>query len=204
MDLTRPRASSSTDNDTGMGASIDSPPSTCTGWSLLASSSTRPAGNCRLTATDSKPCFASSAFSAFSLMRGIGPPFFDARILLAHHIGPERAFSTVATPAVDANPAQHHLPSFAPQFMGVGFVGERRGGEHDFSGWLAGSRDLESAPSHHIFEEGFGGLILARRGRRPDGKRRASSLQALRLGRGIDDDGRNTKAILGHRKLQPR
>src|SRR6516225_8214221 len=38
----------------------------------------------------------------------------------------------------------------------------------------------------------------------PDGKGRAGSLQALRLGRGIDHDGRDTEAILGHRKLQPR
>jgi hypothetical protein len=80
-------------------------------------------------------------------MRGIGKPFSGPRIPLAHHIGPKGAFSTVATPAVDANPAQHHLPSFAPQFVGMGFVGERRGGAYDFGRWLAGSRDFEPPAS---------------------------------------------------------
>src|SRR5262249_32455566 len=43
---------------------------------------------------------------------------------------------------------------------------------------------------------------MARRRRWPDGKRRAGNLKALRLGGGIDHDGRNTKAIFGDRKLQ--
>jgi hypothetical protein len=50
----------------------------------------------------------------------------------------------------------------------------------------------------------FGGLILARRRRRADGKRRAGHLQALRLAGGIDHDGRNTKPILGNRKMKRR
>jgi len=78
----------------------------------------------------------------------------------------------VPAPAVDANSAQHHLLSFALQFVGIGFVGQRRGGAYNFGRWLAGFRDLESPPSQQIFEEGFGRLILARRGRRPDGQRR--------------------------------
>jgi len=56
------------------------------------------------------------------------------------------------------------------------FVGQRRGGAYNFGRWLAGFRDLESPPSQQIFEEGLGGLILGRRGRRPDGKRVAGSL----------------------------
>src|SRR5438045_9598269 len=51
-----------------------SPPSSCTGWSLLASTSTRPPGNSRLIEIDSKPRLASSVFSACWLMRGIGQP----------------------------------------------------------------------------------------------------------------------------------
>src|SRR5262249_35079334 len=122
----------------------------------------------------------------------------------AHHTGAKRLYSTVSEPAVDTNPAQHHLSSFASQFVGIGFVGQRRGGAHDFGCWLAGSRNLESPPSKQIFEERLGGLIMARRGRRPDGKRRAGNLKALGFGGGIDHDGRDTEAILGHRKLQPR
>jgi hypothetical protein len=74
---------------------------------------------------------------------------------------------------------------------------------HDF-GRRGGFGHLQSSPSQQIFEEGLGGLILARRGRRPDGKRRAGNLKALGLGGGIDHYGRDTEAILGHRKLQPR
>src|SRR5215472_9701308 len=59
----------------------------------------------------------------------------------AHHTGAQRLYSPVSEPAVDTNPAQHHLPPFAPQFVGIGFVGERRGGAHDFGHWLAGSRN---------------------------------------------------------------
>src|SRR5215472_6648382 len=92
----------------------------------------------------------------------------------AHHTGAKRLYSTVSEPAVDTNPAQHHLSSFASQFVGIGFVGQRRGGAHDFGCWLAGSRNLESPPSKQIFEERLGRLIMARRRRRPDGKRRAA------------------------------
>src|SRR5258708_37856872 len=105
-------------------------------------------------------------------MRGIGLPFFGPRIPLAHHIGPKRAFSTVPTPAVDANPAQHHLPSFAPQFVGVGFAGQRRGGAYDFGRWLARSRDLEKPPSQPTFEEGRDGLTTVRPARPPAGRTR--------------------------------
>src|SRR6516225_5382880 len=114
-------------------------------WSLLASTSTRPAGNSRLTETDSKPRLASLIFSTFSLMRDIGLPCPGPRIPLAHHIGANGVFSTVSVTAVDAGPAQHYLSSFASQFVGMGFVGERRGGAYDFGRWLAGSRDLESS-----------------------------------------------------------
>jgi hypothetical protein len=69
----------------------------------------------------------------------------------------------VAVPAVDANPAQHHLPSFASQFVSIGFVGQGCRGTHDFGGRTDGfGDDLESPPSKQIFEEGFRGLVLAR------------------------------------------
>jgi hypothetical protein len=96
----------------------------------------------------------------------------------------------VSEPAVDTNPAQHHMSSFPSQFVGMGFVGRRRRGAYDLGGSFAGSGDLEPPSSQQIFKEGFGGLILARRGRRPDGKRRTGNLKALRLGGGIDHDGR--------------
>src|SRR5262249_39852734 len=117
-------------------------------------------------------------------MRGIGPPFFDARILVAHHIGPERAFSTVATPAVDANPAEHHRRPFGPKSWCVRFGGGGPGGAPHAGAWFAGSRAVAAPPPQQICEEGFGGWFRARRRPGPDGKRRASSLQALRLGRG--------------------
>jgi hypothetical protein len=66
-------------------------------------------------------------------MRGIGPPFWPPNSA-AHHTGAKRLFSMVSEPAVDADPAQHHLPSFASQFMGMGFVGQRRRGAYDFGG----------------------------------------------------------------------
>src|SRR5262245_48530973 len=122
----------------------------------------------------------------------------------AHHIGAQRLYSTVSEPAVDTNPAQHHLSSFSSQFVSKGFVGRRRRGAYDFGRRFSGFGHLESSPSQQILEEGFGRLILARRGRWPDGKRRAGNLKALGLSGGIDHDGRNTEAILGHRKLQPR
>ena len=44
----------------------------------------------------------------------------------------QRLYSTVIEPAVDTNPAQHHLSSFAPQFVGIAFMGRRRRGAYDF------------------------------------------------------------------------
>src|SRR3989442_5179268 len=105
----------------------------------------RPPGNSRLIETDSKPCLASSAFSACSLMRGIGQPRPGKST--AHHTGAKRLYSTVSEPTVDTNPAQYHLPSFASQFVGIGFVGERRGGAHDFGRRFSGFGHLESSPS---------------------------------------------------------
>ena len=51
----------------------------------------------------------------------------------AHHTGAQRLYSTVIEPAVDTNPAQHHLSSFASQFVGIAFMGRRRRGAYDFS-----------------------------------------------------------------------
>ena len=59
---------------------------------------------------DSKPRFASSVFSVCWLMRGIG---LWHGIPRAHHTGAARMLSTARMSAVDAHPAQHHLPSFA-------------------------------------------------------------------------------------------
>src|SRR5262249_61824035 len=103
-----------------------------------------------------------------------------------------------------ASPGPPPGPSLAPMFGGGVWGGGGGGGGYACGGGLAASGVFEPPPPQQIFEEGFGGLILARRGRRPDGKRCASSLQALRLCRGIDHNGRNTEAVLGHRKLQPR
>jgi hypothetical protein len=50
----------------------------------------------------------------------------------AHHTGAKRLYSTVSEPAVDTNPAQHHLSSFASQFVGIAFMGRRRRGAYDF------------------------------------------------------------------------
>ena len=50
----------------------------------------------------------------------------------AHHAGAKRLYSTVSEPAVDTNPAQHHLSSFASQFVGIAFMGRRRRGAYDF------------------------------------------------------------------------
>src|SRR5262249_34178834 len=50
----------------------------------------------------------------------------------AHHAGAQRLYSTVIEPAVDTNPAQHHLSSFASQFVGIAFMGRRRRGAYDF------------------------------------------------------------------------
>src|SRR6516164_4668711 len=122
----------------------------------------------------------------------------------AHHTRANRLYSTVSEPAVDTNPAQHHLSSFASQFVGIGFVGRWRRGAYDFGRRFSGFGHLESSPSQQILEEGLRRLILACRRRRPDGKRRAGNLKALGLGGGIDHDGRDTEAVLGHRKLQPR
>src|SRR5262249_59836297 len=107
-------------------------------------------------------------------------------------------------PAGEAPPGRPLRRSSAPNLGGGVCGGGRRGGAYASGRWLAGSRALQPPPPQQIFEEGLGGLILARRGRRPDGKRRAGSLQALRLGGGIDHDGRNTEAVLGHGKLQLR
>src|SRR5262252_1558456 len=90
-------------------------------------------------------------------------------------------YSTVSEPAVDTDPAQHHLSSFASQFVGIAFMGRRRRGAYDFGRRFSGFGHLESPPSQQILEEGLGRLILARRGRRPDGKRRASNLKTLGL-----------------------
>src|SRR6266446_9051462 len=122
----------------------------------------------------------------------------------AHHTGAKRLYSTVSEPAVDSNPAQHHLSSFASQFVGIAFMGRRRRGAYDFGRRFSGFGHLESSPSQQILKEGLGRLILARRGRWPDGKRRAGNLKALGLGGGIDHDGRDAEAILGHGKLQRR
>src|SRR5499427_3813370 len=99
----------------------------------------------------------------------------------AHHTGAKRVYSTMSEPAVDTNPAQHHLSSFASQFVGIGFMGRRRCGAYDFGRRFSGFGHLESPPSQQVLEERLGGLILARRGRRPDGKRRASNLKTLGL-----------------------
>src|SRR5215471_6426603 len=119
----------------------------------------------------------------------------------AHHTGAERLYSTVIEPAVDTNPAQHHLSSFASQFVGIAFMGRRRRGAYNFGRRFSGFGHLETSPSQQILEEGLGCLILAWRGRRPDGKRGARNLKALGLGGGIDHDGRDTEAILGYGKL---
>src|SRR6266481_2977440 len=119
-----------------------------------------------------------------------------------HHTGAEHLYSTVSEPAVDTNPAQHHLSSFPSQFVGIALMGRRRRGAYDFGRRFSGFGHLESSPSQQILKEGLGRLILARRGRRPDGKRRAGNLKALGLSGGIDHDGRNTEAIFGDRKLQ--
>src|SRR5262245_2172081 len=118
-----------------------------------------------------------------------------------HHTGAQRLYSTMTEPAVDPNPAQHHLSSFTSQLVGIAFMGRRRRGANDFGRRFSGFGHLESPPSQQILEEGLGGLILARRRRRPDGKRRAGNLKALGLSGGIDHDGRDAEAILGHRKL---
>ena len=76
-------------------------------------------------------------------------------------------FSTVTAPAVDTNPAQHHLSSLASQFMGIGFVGRRRERAYDLGRRICGWGDLDPASSQQILEEGLGGLILTRRGRWP-------------------------------------
>jgi hypothetical protein len=54
----------------------------------------------------------------------------------------------VSEPAVDADPAQHHLPSFASQFMGMGFVGQRRRGAYDFGGPFGGSKPIVGRAAH--------------------------------------------------------
>src|SRR5262249_5221689 len=148
--------------------------------SLLASTWMHPPGNSRLIETDSKPRLASCAFSSCSLMRGHSatscPPNSTT-----HHTGAKRLDSTVSEPAVDANPAQHHLSSFASQFVGVAFMGRRRRSAYDFGRRFSGFGHLESPPSQQVLEERLGGLILSRRRRRPDSKRRAGNLKALGL-----------------------
>src|SRR5215470_20370551 len=123
----------------------------------------RPPGNSRLIETDSKPRLASSALSACSLMRGIGQPRPAPPKSTAHHTGAKRPYSTVSEPAVDTNPAQHHLSSFASQFVGIAFMGRRRRGAYDFGRRFSGFGHPGSPPSQQILEEGFGRLILARR-----------------------------------------
>src|SRR5262249_44734921 len=56
----------------------------------------------------------------------------------AHHAGAQRLYSTVIEPAVDTNPAQHHLSSFASQFVGIAFMGRRRRGAYDFGRCFSG------------------------------------------------------------------
>src|SRR6516164_5054962 len=57
------------------------------------------------------------------------PPLTAAPKSTAHHTGAQRLYSTVSEPAVDTNPAQHHLSSFASQFVGIAFMeGGRRAG----------------------------------------------------------------------------
>jgi hypothetical protein len=68
----------------------------------------------------------------------------------------------VSEPAVDTNPAQHHMSSFSPQLVGMRFVGLRRRGTYDFGGAFGGASDLEPTSPQQILEEGFCGLILAR------------------------------------------
>src|SRR5262249_34039188 len=60
------------------------------------------------------------------------PPLTAAPKSTSHHTGAQRLYSTVIEPAVDTNPAQHHLSSFASQFVGIAFMGRRRRGAYDF------------------------------------------------------------------------
>src|SRR6201982_3713113 len=99
----------------------------------------------------------------------------------AHHTGAKRLYSTVSEPAIDSNPAQHHLSSFASQFVGIAFMGRRRRGAYDFGRRFSGFGHLESSPSQQILEEGVGRLIPGPRRRPPAGERRAGNLKALRL-----------------------
>src|SRR5262245_34995410 len=69
---------------------------------------------------------------------------------IAHHTGAQRLYSTVIEPAVDTNPAQHHLSSFASQFVGIAFMGRRRRGAYDFGRRFSGFGHLESSPSQQI------------------------------------------------------
>src|SRR4029077_17186957 len=112
-------------------------------------------------------------------MPGIGQPRPWPPKPPAHHTGAKRPYSTVSEPAVDTNPAQHHLSSFASQFVGIAFMGRRRRSAYHLGRRSSGFGHLESSPSQQILKEGFGRLILARRGPRPDGKRRAGNLKAL-------------------------
>src|SRR5258708_35322805 len=95
--------------------------------------------------------------------------FFDARHWsatswppksTAHHTGAQRLYSTVSEPAVDTNPAQHHLSSFASQFVGIGFVGRCRRGAYDFGRRFSDFAHLESSPPHQILQEGLARLFL--------------------------------------------
>src|SRR5262249_17551048 len=98
-----------------------------------------------------------------------------------HHTGAQRLYSTVSEPAVDTNPAQHHLSSFTSQFVGIAFMGRRRRGANDFVRRFSGFGHLESPPAQQILEDVLGGPIFARRRRRPDGMRRSGSLKSRRL-----------------------
>jgi hypothetical protein len=65
-------------------------------------------------------------------MRGIGQPRPGLRKSLrkstAHHTGAQRLYSTVSKPAVNTDPAQHHLSSFASQFVGKRYQAYLRDG----------------------------------------------------------------------------
>src|SRR5262245_66377233 len=102
----------------------------------------------------------------------------------------------VSQPAVDTNAAKHHVFSFPPKLVGMRLVGLRRRGTEGLGRSLGGARHLEPPAPQQVLEEGLGRLILAWRGRRADGERRAGNLQALRFRGGIDDDRWDAEAIL--------
>src|SRR5258708_36916849 len=63
----------------------------------------------------------------------------------AQHTRANRLYSTVSEPAVDTNPAQHHLASFAAQFGRIAFLGRWRAAATVVGLRLSGLGHLESA-----------------------------------------------------------